>query len=150
MSTEQLDIYLAEDDMDDCIFFKNALMVGALNIKLTIANNGEELMSLLTLAKNKLPHVLFLDLNMPRKNGFECLAEIRLNKDLRNLPVIVFSTSFEREVVNKLHADGAQYFIRKPSNFDHFVSIILRSLDLIKNNASIQPLLADFVIEDVV
>ena len=150
MSQEQLNIILAEDDIDDCNFFKRALTTGNLDANLTIVQNGEELMDLLAPATNKLPHILFLDLNMPRKNGFECLAEIRLNKDLQTLPVIVFSTSFERDVVQELYAAGAQYFIRKPSDFDSFARIILRTLDLIKNNDIQKPLLKDFVIQDIV
>ncbi len=150
MSLAQLNIILAEDDIDDCNFFKRALTTGNLDANLTIVQNGEELMDLLARSATKLPHILFLDLNMPRKNGFECLAEIRLNKDLQTLPVIVFSTSFERDVVQELHAAGAQYFIRKPSDFESFARIILMALDLVKTNELKRPLLKDFVIQDIV
>ena len=108
-------ILLADDDIDDCIFFKEAVDELMLSTHLTIVHDGEQLMQLLTNETNELPDVLFLDLNMPRKNGFECLSEIKLNKKLKQLPVIIFSTSFEQEVVNRLYQNVAQYFIRKPS-----------------------------------
>src|ERR1035437_5387665 len=131
MSLKQLNILLADDDTDDCIFFKEALGELLLSTNLTTVNDGEQLMKLLTNETNVLPDVLFLDLNMPRKNGFECLTEIKLSKKLKQLPVIVFSTSFEQEVVNQLYKNGAQYFIRKPSEFSQFKKIIEQTLTLI-------------------
>ena len=131
MNLKQLNILLADDDTDDCIFFKEALEELLLSTHLTTVHDGEQLMQLLTNETNELPHVLFLDLNMPRKNGFECLSEIKLNKKLKQLPVIIFSTSFEQEVVNLLYKNGAQYFIRKPSEFSQFKKIIQQTLTLI-------------------
>jgi CheY-like chemotaxis protein len=119
-----LSILLADDDMDDCIFLKEAVEELPVTAQLTAVNDGEQLMQLLTDDTNELPDVLFLDLNMPRKNGFECLSEIKSNQKLKQLPVIIFSTSFEQEVVNLLYKNGAQYFIRKPSEFSQFKNII--------------------------
>lgn len=87
-----LNILLADDDTDDCTFFKEALKEFPLPTHLIAVHDGEQLMKLLTNQTNELPHVLFLNLNMPRKNGFECLREIKFNKKLKQLPVIVFST----------------------------------------------------------
>ena len=137
MDLKQLHILLADDDMDDCIFFKEAAEEMLSSTNLTIVHDGEQLMQLLTNEANKLPHVLFLDLNMPRKNGFECLSEIKFNKKLKQLPVIIFSTSFEQEVVNQLYQNGAQYFIRKPSEFSQFKKIIQQTLTLITQDLSI-------------
>ena len=146
MNLNQLKILLADDDIDDCIFFKEALVELLLSKHLTTVNDGEQLMQLLTNETNVLPHVLFLDLNMPRKNGFECLTEIKLSKKLKQLPVIVFSTSFEQEVVNQLYKNGAQYFIRKPSEFSQFKNIIQLSLALITKENIFQPTRENFVI----
>jgi CheY-like chemotaxis protein len=146
MNLNQLKILLADDDIDDCIFFKEALVELLLSTHLTTVNDGEQLMQLLTNETNVLPHVLFLDLNMPRKNGFECLTEIKLSKKLKLLPVIVFSTSFEQEVVNQLYKNGAQYFIRKPSEFSQFKNIIQLSLALITKENISQPTRENFVI----
>src|SRR5580698_1127062 len=97
-----LNIMLADDDPDDRYFFEEALRDFPLPTQLTVVHDGEQLIQLLTNEVNELPHILFLDLNMPRKNGFECLSEIKTSEKLKQLPVIVFSTSFEQEVVNML------------------------------------------------
>jgi CheY-like chemotaxis protein len=146
MNLNPLNILLADDDTDDCIFFKEALGELLLSTHLTTVHDGEQLMQLLTNETNVLPHVLFLDLNMPRKNGFECLTEIKLSKKLKQLPVIVFSTSFEQEVVNQLYKNRAQYFIRKPSEFSQFKKIIQLSLALITTENTFQPARENFVI----
>jgi CheY-like chemotaxis protein len=80
-----LNILLADDDIDDCIFFKEAVEELLIPTVFTIVHEGEQLMQLLTKEATDLPDVLFLDLNMPRKNGFECLSEIKDNKKLNQL-----------------------------------------------------------------
>ena len=146
MNIRQLTILLADDDTDDCIFFKEALDELLLSTHLTVVHDGEQLMQQLINETNEFPDVLFLDLNMPRKNGFECLSEIKLSKKLNQLPVIIFSTSFEQEVVNQLFQNGAQYFIRKPSEFSQFKKIIQHSLaQIVQENIS-QPTRENFVI----
>jgi CheY-like chemotaxis protein len=146
VNIKQLNILLADDDIDDCIFFKEALDELLLSTHLRVVNDGEQLMRLLINETKEFPDVLFLDLNMPRKNGFECLSEIKLSKKLNQLPVIIFSTSFEQEVVNQLYQNGAQYFIRKPSEFSQFKKIIQHSLGLIAQENISQPTRENFVI----
>ncbi len=140
MNSKPLNIILADDDMDDCLFFKEAVEELQLPTQLSTLHDGEQLMQHLNNAVRtqnlpagqagfaSLPDVLFLDLNMPRKNGFECLSEIKRNQKLRQLPVIIFSTSFEQEVVNLLYKNGAQYFIRKPSEFSQFKKIVHQTI----------------------
>lgn len=130
MTFKHINVLLADDDMDDCIFFKQALTEATAPTNLVAVHDGEQLMSYLSQTSRQLIDVLFLDLNMPRKNGFECLAEIRLSEKLKELPVIVFSTSFEQDVVNQLYANGAHYFIRKPSDFKQYKRIIQQTLAL--------------------
>ena len=147
MNLSELHILLADDDKDDCLFFEEAITGLIPLTNFTAMHNGEQLMQLLSNQTGKLPHILFLDLNMPRKNGFECLAEIKQNKKLKTLPVVIFSTSFEQEVVNQLYDSGAQYFIRKPSEFSLFKKIILHTLNLIMQEAKVtQPAKEDFVL----
>ena len=147
MLLKQINILLADDDTDDCMFFKEALKELLLPTDLTAVHDGEQLMQLLTNETTELPHVLFLDLNMPRKNGFECLSEIKNNKKLNGLPVVIFSTSFDNEVVNRLHKSGALYFIKKPSHFSHFKSLIQQSLTLIAQTMTEPTTRADFVLK---
>jgi len=148
MILKHLNILLADDDTDDCIFFKEALGELLISTDLTAVHDGEQLMQLVKNGIGELPHVLFLDLNMPRKNGFECLSEIKLSEKLNKLPVIIFSTSFEQDVVNKLYKSGAQYFIRKPSEFTEFKKIIQKSLILIAQGNISQPTREDFVLTE--
>src|ERR1035437_4799733 len=118
-----INILLADDDVDDRSFFKKALEEIPLATHLTIVRDGEQLMDCLSENSEHLPDVLFLDLSMPRKTGFECLSEIKGNKKLKDLPVIMFSTSFTRgisfegDLISILLKIGAQDFIRKPGDF---------------------------------
>ncbi|HMJ69024.1 MAG TPA: response regulator [Cyclobacteriaceae bacterium] len=120
-------ILLADDDNDDCLLFTDALNDMPLVTQLTTVRHGEELMLHLH-AKEELPDLLFLDLNMPRKNGFECLIEIKQSEKLSAIPVIIFSTSFEPDIVKRLYRNGARYYICKPNAFDHLVILIHRAI----------------------
>lgn len=129
--TKPLNVLLADDDKDDRLFFKMALDALSTPTELETVVDGEKLMVYLAENPKNLPDVLFLDLNMPRKNGFECLTEIRQDKTLKNLPVIIFSTSYEQEVVNQLFINGAKYFMRKPAEFSQLKIIIEKTVSLI-------------------
>jgi DNA-binding response OmpR family regulator len=129
-----LRILLADDDRDDRFLFQEALKELPMNADLRTVHDGEELMSYLNENTHSLPDVLFLDLNMPKKNGFECLSEIKTTDGLSSLPVIMFSTSFPRDVnyeqdmIKMLYKIGASDYIRKPANFDELKEVILNSL----------------------
>lgn len=134
MNSKQLHILLADDDIDDCHFFNEALEVLPVDTKLKIVNDGVELMDYLSENTEHLPHVLFLDINMPRKNGFECLSEIKHHEQMKDLPVIMFSTSNERDKINILFKNGADVYIRKPSNFAQLVQVINHALPMAAEN----------------
>ena len=134
MNLKQLNILLADDDIDDCHFFREALEALPLTTKLTIVNDGEQLMNYLTENTDHLPHVLFLDINMPRKNGFECLSEIKHNDKLKDLAVVMFSTSNAQDKISILFKTGADVYIRKPSNFAQLVQVIHHSLPMAAEN----------------
>lgn len=131
---KQLNILLADDDTDDCNFFKDALESLPLNTKLTIVNDGEDLMNYLLQNTDHPPHVLFLDINMPRKNGFECLSEIKHDAKLKDLPVVMFSTTNEQDKINILFNTGADVYIRKPANFSELVQVLHHALPLAAEN----------------
>jgi CheY-like chemotaxis protein len=84
---------------------------------------------------------------MPRKNGFECLSELKLDEELKQLPVIIFSTSFEQDVVNLLYKKGAQYYIRKPSEFFQLKKVIYEALLLATQDTALQPAKENFVLK---
>jgi len=120
-------ILLADDDKDDQILFQEVLDELPLVTHLSTVLNGEQLMLLLHETK-ELPDILFLDLNMPRKNGFACLSEVKRTEKLKGLPVVVFSTSYDANVVDILYKNGAQFYIRKPNNFVVLKNIIHKAL----------------------
>src|SRR4051812_38109776 len=115
MNKHHYNLLLADDDEDDCAFFKEALDELSLPVSLVVVNDGVQLMDYLAAnSSNNLPDMLFLDLNMPRKNGHECLKEIKEIEKLHTLPVIIFSTSLDIEIVDLMYKKGATYYIRKP------------------------------------
>jgi len=142
-------LLLADDDKDDCLFFKDALEELPITADLTTVHDGEQLMELLAkkVQDPPPPHVLFLDLNMPRKNGFECLSEIKSDEKLKLLPIIIFSTSFEQDVVNLLYKKGAHYYIRKPAEFSQLKKVIYQALLLATEENTEQPAKENFVIK---
>ncbi len=123
-------VLLADDDADDCLFFKNALAKLPQPTHLTTVNDGEELMQLLTNETTEIPTVLFLDINMPRKNGYECLSEIKANNRLKDIPVVMFSTSNSRENMTVLFKGGAHVYVHKPSEFEQLIKVIHHALNI--------------------
>ncbi|MCM4174144.1 response regulator [Arenibacter sp. TNZ] len=124
-------IFLADDDADDREFFIDALKEVSLPTDITLSNNGLELMKNLDiLIQHPPPHVIFLDLNMPFKNGFQCLEEIRNSPKLKDIPVVIFSTSASDIYVDKTYEQGANYYIQKPSSFQLLVKSIEKVLTL--------------------
>ena len=139
VNSQQFSILLADDDIDDCKFFQNAVDELQLATRLNIVHNGEELMKHLNDNVDQLPDVLFLDLSMPRKTGFECLSEIKEDEFLKGLPVIVFTTSFtsgidfEADLARILTKIGTEEYIRKPGNFEMLKQIITNVVVKIQN-----------------
>jgi CheY-like chemotaxis protein len=111
--TRELHFLLADDDEDDRYFFDMALRKLPASSRLTMVENGEKLMNYLEKHSDQLPDVLFLDLNMPRKNGAECLDEIKSDSSLQHLPVIIYSTSLHNDMADLLYDKGAHYYIKK-------------------------------------
>ena len=134
MNHTELNILLADDDTDDCLFFKDAVTVFIPTANFKAVHDGDELMQLLSNETNKLPDMLFLDLNMPRKNGFECLAEIKQHQKLKTLPVAIFSTSNVHDEISAIFKTGADIYIRKPRNFDQLVNVIQHALSMASEN----------------
>lgn len=141
-------LLLADDDEDDCAFFKDALDELLLSVNLTTVNDGVQLMNfLLPLPCEGLPDILFLDLNMPRKCGFECLTEIKKNDQLKHLPVIIFSTSFDLNIVDLMYEKGATHYIQKPGEFSKLKKVIANALSLCTENNFKQPVRNHFILQ---
>lgn len=143
---DMLRLLLADDDKDNCALFKEALVESRVPADLQTVHDGERLMHILKQAV-QLPNALFLDLNMPRKNGLECLEEIRQNDTLQQLPVFIFSTSFDPAVAGLLFQKGAQHYIRKPQAFGSLKKVVYNALKVLQAADHIKPSWEHFVIE---
>lgn len=141
----RLNVLLADDDKDEHFFFSDALSELPISTQLTTVEDGEKLITYLSENSNKLPDVLFLDLNMPRKNGSECLTEINLNKKLQELPVIIYSTSLQEKVADELYKKGAHYYIRK-SDLTELKKILHLVLTMMVEKKFVRPLRDDFIL----
>lgn len=134
MTVKSLNILLAEDDMDDRYFFEQAIKELPEKIKLSSVIDGEKLMAYLFDENALLPDIIFLDINMPRKNGLDCLNEIKQNERLKNLPVVMFSTAKSQETINLLFKKGAHIYIHKPGDFSQLKEVIHHALPIITEN----------------
>ena len=122
-------LVLADDDPDDCELFQESITALNVNVQTIIFEGGVQLMDYLKDENAELPDILFLDLNMPLKNGFECLKEIRTNVRLKDICVIIFSTSFNPADVNKSYQLGANAYIQKPFSHEEMKKILKNTLD---------------------
>lgn len=117
-------ILLADDDPDDWILLRSALQETGIPMDLRMVVDGEELMDYLMrrgpYADHSIapkPHLILLDLNMPRKDGREALAEIKANQLLRRIPIVVFTTSKEGQDILRCYELGASSYVTKPCTF---------------------------------
>jgi DNA-binding response OmpR family regulator len=115
--TEYKNIVLVDDDADDRILFIEAMDFVHPLANIFTKKDGEELMEHLS-ASSLEPDVIFLDLNMPRINGKECLKELRANKKYQTTPIIIFTTSLNPVDVQETFNEGATFFMRKPNSFE--------------------------------
>ncbi|WP_405269819.1 response regulator [Cellulophaga sp. Ld12] len=111
-------IAIADDDEDDRYIFQEAFESLNLGLELFQFKDGMELMNYLNCSLNELPNFLFLDLNMPKKNGLECLQEIRANERLKGLPISIYSTSNSDRDIQEAYALGADIYLTKPTSFN--------------------------------
>lgn len=124
MEREYIHIILADDDEDDRMFFTDAFEELKINTKVQTCNDGVELMNYLKKEDSILPNVLFLDLNMPMKNGIECLHEIKANKRFDDIIIAIYSTSSSEEHIEETFICGANIYIKKPSDFNELKRVL--------------------------
>jgi CheY-like chemotaxis protein len=137
-------VLLADDDDDDRLLFQDVLKELSTPVNLSTAANGEILMRMLS--KPPLPDLIFLDLNMPLKNGFECLEEIRSDPKMKDMPVIIFSTSSQPSAIDQLYRNGAQLYIRKPNDFKQLKKVINHVITIHWGKEKFRPAREEFVL----
>ena len=139
-------ILLADDDADDCMFFESAIKELSIPAKIVTVHNGELAMEWLARTET-LPDIIFLDINMPCKNGSECLAEIKQIERLQSIPVVIISTSLDNDIIIDLHKNGALFYIRKPSSFAHLKILLSHVVNLVDAGNYLQPAIEKFVLK---
>jgi len=120
-------VLLVDDDADDQLFFCDALKEVNPNISCELASNGQEALTLLSYLPH--PRIVFLDLNMPVMNGFDCLEEIRKKDQLNHIPVVIFTTTSEQNAIKRVHDLGANAFFKKPNDFNTILDKLRRLLE---------------------
>lgn len=122
-----IEILLVEDNPGDVGLTKEALKEGQIKNNLSVVEDGEEALRYLhkegKYTRATRPDFIFLDLNLPKKNGQEVLREIKSDKDLKQIPVIVLTTSKAKEDIKKAYDNYANCYITKPDNLEQFANI---------------------------
>ncbi|TSA84614.1 response regulator [Deinococcus detaillensis] len=126
--TTPIQILLVEDNEPDVLLTQEAFWEAQLPTELHVARDGVEALQMLRreqhYADMPRPDVILLDINMPRKNGLEVLAELKADPDLRTIPVVVLTTSQAEEDIMRSYQSHASSYIVKPVEFDEFYSAI--------------------------
>jgi CheY-like chemotaxis protein len=123
-----VEILLAEDNPGDVRLTEKAFEQASLGNNLYVVNDGVEAMQFLNseppFADTPQPDIVLLDLNMPRKNGQDVLAEMKSNDDLNRIPVVVLTSSESEEDVVKSYDLNANAYLTKPVDYDGFLDIV--------------------------
>ncbi len=125
-------VLIAEDDEEDVDIFKQVLNDLTIEVNLEVAANGIELMQMLEDAA-VLPELIFLDLNMPFKNGMLCLQEIKANQRWKNIKVVILSTSSHQDQMKIAYEKGADFYMIKSTSYTDFRNAVAECL---QKNAS--------------
>jgi CheY-like chemotaxis protein len=128
LENDLLHVLLADDDETDRLIFKEAFEELKIKTIVHAVNNGEQLMDYLNKKDSHLPHLLFLDLNMPRKSGLECLKEIRGNTKLKDISIAIYSTSNSKKDMEETFRNGANIYIHKPSDFNVLKQVLEKAV----------------------
>lgn len=132
MIVKSLLIYLADDDKEDRTLFKEALNAIDEETSVKDFENGVVLMDHLLDENTALPHVIYLDLNMPLMNGEECLNDIKNEYRLSNIPIIIYSTHANMSRMNEFQKKGVNFYLVKPNSFEKLKILLRKSLEYLQ------------------
>jgi len=122
-------IFIAEDDEDDLELFKSAMKEIDPDAEIVAAADGICLFENLETETPPLPDIIFLDINMPKMNGYECLTKIRKLPALKDIPVVILSTSTVKKDVDFMWEEGANCYIKKPNTIGEFRKVLKSVID---------------------
>ena len=125
---KEIEILLVEDSPGDIRLTIEALKDGKIHNRLSVVNDGVEALAFLRRqgqhAKAPRPDLILLDLNLPKKDGREVLMEIKQEKDLKRIPVVILTTSTAEKDIIKTYDLHANCYINKPVDFDQFTNVV--------------------------
>lgn len=124
-------ILIVDDDPDDVFLFEDCLRNVSSDVELHTAEDGAAALAWLQNNLQSLPDVIFLDLNMPRMDGKQCLLEIKRQEELKGIPVFIYTTSSNPKDIEDCLNGGAKCVITKPTDVDHIKEIIKPVCDYI-------------------
>ncbi|MEP7263340.1 MAG: response regulator [Bacteroidota bacterium] len=127
--TTSIKIVLADDDADDRFLFESALREVNKETQLITADCADDLLLILD-KQEVLPDLIMLDINMPGKNGLDCLQELRRSERFSSTPIAMFSTSIEDAFLQLASKKGADYFIKKPSSYSTLKKVVQFCLNI--------------------
>jgi DNA-binding response OmpR family regulator len=128
-------ILIIDDDSDDSDLLRDAIQQIAPETSCTMASSSDEALQGMKTKKIPRPDLIFLDLNMPRVNGIQCLRELKAESDIREIPVAIYTTSKSHDDQVESLKLGASYFVVKPSSFRQLCKVIsnIFTLELIQS-----------------
>jgi len=125
MSDTPVEILLVEDNENDIVLIQEAFAEAATARLVAVVRDGEEAMAYLGRRGQyhdaRMPGLVLLDINMPKKNGFEVLAEMKADPALQSIPVVIFSGSTQQEDIARSYAAGAATYVPKPMDFQGLI-----------------------------
>lgn len=126
-------LFLIDDDEDDRQIFLEALKNYNPNVEMIFAQDGVQALDLLR-TNSVVPDVIFLDYNMPRMNGLDCLRALKADSRFKTIPTIMYTTSGDREQEKLVLMLGADHYLLKANSFTHLCDELKRLLDIIGQN----------------
>ncbi|MCC5942136.1 MAG: response regulator [Balneolaceae bacterium] len=129
-----LRVLLTDDDQGDRLVFKEIFHDVNSEIIIEMVNDGKQLMEFLANSKNPLPHIIYLDLNMPNMNGLECLKEIRAEARFKDILIAIYSTSNSEMDIENTFNFGANIYITKPGDYSKLKQVLTKSLEAVHLN----------------
>ena len=128
MEKQLFNIVLVDDDEDDRFLFSEAFEELKVATELLLFKNGQEFIDYLDSGLQRIPKLIFLDLNMPIKNGMECLKYMRKNELFNDIFVAIYSTSSSEKDIEETFLNGANIYIQKPNNYANLTKVIDRAV----------------------
>lgn len=138
MSQKTLLIYLVDDDQEDRMLFRESLDEIEIPVQVHEFDNGVTLIDTLLNPNHALPDAIYLDMNMPLMNGEECIDDIRSENIFSQIPIIIYSTYVDEQMLNRLQKKGANWYLIKPDSFEKLKKLLLKSLEFIQSDSEIK------------